>query len=609
MGEQISSIINLVGGLDLVSTHYTIQAAPGSARRMVNYEPSVQAGYRRINGYTKFGSTQPNATADPILGTYPYSDGVIAIQGTGVYFSTDGITWSQLNRDTYVAQTGTVQVTGGSLDNVNGTGTSFLSEFAVGDSIRIDGVIREVESITSDLLLVVGTEFPAAISGGTAIYKQGTDTLTGTVLPRTDAGRAMFAWYPSDGDYGSLVVSDERGINDLCRFKINGSGVSRTYEYDVLTETDFAGPQKPKYVTQFKEHVVAFNDDTNSGNITWSDSLSNKRFDGASAGVAQLESPIVAGKGLRDKLIVFTRNSIYQLVNIDDVTNLALLPVTSRTGCASGWSVQEFAGDLVFLSWDGIRTITTSEQYGDVKFGVISSAIDPIIKNLLNNIQTFDISSTMLRFKSQYRLFYTKSTFNADQQLAISGTWRQNAQGEQAWHWSTLQGIPLSCVEGTNNNYLDLDSIELHYQGGYDGYVYAHDSGNDFNGGNIQATLELNELDYGDIGRRKTLHYVRVFGDIEEGSIDDIDMNIKYDFESGNTAQPRTYTITTATEVSKYGTARFGFATYGGNQDFSNRVLVEGSGYSNKFIFSSDGIGDPYNINSIYVDMRVGPLQ
>jgi len=155
---------------------------------------------------------------------------------------------------------------------------------------------------------------------------------------------------------------------------------------------------------------------------------------------------------------------------------------------------------------------------------------------------------------------------------------------------------------------LTTNNVEKHFHGQYDGKIAEHDVGNNFDGSAIEAQLELNELDYGDIGRRKTLHYVRVFGDVEEATVDDINMRVVYDYSDILTAQPGQYEITDISGIAGYGSAVFGTDAFGGTADFSKRILIEGSGFSNKFIFNSNGSGGPYSINSVYVDMRVGAL-
>ena len=609
MGQQQHAIINLNGGLDLSSTYYSNQTQPGTCKVLTNFEPSVNAGYRRINGWNQFGSATPTGGSDEILGVLPYADGVLVVAGTGIYFSIDGNSWAQLNRDTYEAQTGTVSVTdsGSGYVDVTGSGTVFTSDYVAGDHIRISGNIRQIASVPSDTSLTLESEIVGGVSAGTSHYKNGTTTPTGAVSARTEQGKATFAHYSNDGQYGSVVIADSEGKNDLAWVKIDGDEINRTYSFDTLTSDGFAAPNKPKYVTQFKQHVVAFNDEDNTGAISWSESLSNQRFDGASAGNAVIENSVEIGKALRDKLIIFTEDAIYQLVNIDDTASLAILPISYKVGCVDGWTVQEMAGDLIFLAHDGIRTLSTSDKYGDVQLGNIARKIDPIIKELLANINTLNLSSTVIRFKNQYRLFYTRSLQDLPQQLGIVGTLKANNQGQIDWQWSRIEGIDVSCVTTIANEFVDDSKLEIVYHGQYDGKVCRHDVGATFGGAAINSSMQLNEIDYGDIGTRKTLHYIRVFGEVEEATVDDVNFQIRYDFGDTQTAQPGTYQLPEITGVSGFGTAQFGSAAFGGSARFTSRILVEGSGYSNDYSFTSSGDGGSYSLNSIYVDFRIGP--
>lgn len=61
----------LVNNLD-----YLTQGAqlPGSALRMINYEPAIEGGYRRISGYQNSYGTVPGETGTPVLGVAVFSD-------------------------------------------------------------------------------------------------------------------------------------------------------------------------------------------------------------------------------------------------------------------------------------------------------------------------------------------------------------------------------------------------------------------------------------------------------------------------------------------------------------------------------------------------------
>jgi len=89
------------GGLIKSANSIDLLKSPGVARELRNFEVSIEGGYRRINGFEKFGgssATQPTGSTTNILGVTTYADGVVATAGTNIYFSQDGITWLQINK-------------------------------------------------------------------------------------------------------------------------------------------------------------------------------------------------------------------------------------------------------------------------------------------------------------------------------------------------------------------------------------------------------------------------------------------------------------------------------------------------------------------------------
>jgi hypothetical protein len=110
MDRWQSKTVVCKGGLILseeVLTQGTTQ--PGSARILQNYEPSIEGGYERILGYSKYTASTVTGTG-PILGTKVALGGVFAVRYDGVsdnalYFSS-GSSWSAALNGT--ARTGAV---------------------------------------------------------------------------------------------------------------------------------------------------------------------------------------------------------------------------------------------------------------------------------------------------------------------------------------------------------------------------------------------------------------------------------------------------------------------------------------------------------------------
>lgn len=83
MADNIRSFLapcqgGLVNNLDYLTQGSSL---PGSAIRMINYEPAIDGGYRRISGFTNTYGTVPGEGGTPVLGVAVYSeinDGIFA---------------------------------------------------------------------------------------------------------------------------------------------------------------------------------------------------------------------------------------------------------------------------------------------------------------------------------------------------------------------------------------------------------------------------------------------------------------------------------------------------------------------------------------------------
>jgi len=93
------------GGLVKSSNAIDLLKSPGVAQELRNFEVSIEGGYRRINGFSQFGSAKVTGSTTNILGVTPYADGVIACASTGIFFSQDGNSWLNVSRSS-VANSG-----------------------------------------------------------------------------------------------------------------------------------------------------------------------------------------------------------------------------------------------------------------------------------------------------------------------------------------------------------------------------------------------------------------------------------------------------------------------------------------------------------------------
>jgi hypothetical protein len=499
---------------------------PGVATVLQNFEVSIEGGYRRINGFSKFGAgsaVQPTGGVTNILGTMPYADGVIVCAGTNIYFTQDGITYLQINKLSH-----------SSGDNY----TTFTGKSAAA---------------------------------------------------RTGQGQIQFAMFEGAAqDYGTVVIAD--GANKPFSFRMEGTGAlsSRTYFTEEVTVT---GTKYATFITSHDHHLIAAGVEDNENTVFYSIYNDPSDFSGTGAGSVTISDKIVGVKGFRQDLFIFCENSIHKLININDSQNTAVVPVAENVGCLSGYSIQEIGGDLIFLAPDGLRTVAGTARIGDVELGTVSKAIQPIITELAENVNNYIINSVVLREKSQYRLFYSNEGLTNSAQRGIIGTLRPNG-----FEWSETKGIEVTAI----GSGFDTNGIERYYHGDTDGYVYVHNSGDNFDGSAIDARYQTPDYDYGDFGTLKTLHYVK----LSIGPENEVQpsLRVRFDYDSNETPQPEDYLLDSVPAPSIFGTALFGTAKFGASEQPLVRLALQGSGYSNSFRILTNDTNAPYTINGLYID-------
>ena len=515
------------GGLVTSANSIDLLRTPGVATVLRNFEVSIEGGYRRINGYEKLGA------GDAVQPT----GGAVTILGTQPY--ADGVIVCA-STNIYFTQDG---ITWLQINKLSASG---------GDNYS---------------------------------------TFTGkSVAARTGQGQIQFAMFEAAGqDYGTIIIAD--GVNEPFSFRMEGTGAalsSRTYFTEEITVTGTKGVQ---FITSHDHHLIAAGVEDNENTVYYSVNLDPTSFSGSGAGAVTISDKIVGIKGFRTDLFIFCENSIHKLININNSSTVAVIPVAESVGCLSGYSIQEIGGDLIFLAPDGLRTVAGTSRIGDVELGTVSKSIQPIITELAQNVNDYTISSVVLREKSQYRLFYTNINLTNASQRGIIGTLSPNG-----FEWSETVGIEVTAIgSGFNTN-----GIEKYYHGDTDGYLYIHNSGDDFNGSAVDARYQTPDYDYGDFGTLKTLHYVK----LSIGPENEVQpsVRVRFDYDSTDTPQPEDYLLDSVPAPSIFGSAIFGTAKFGAAEQPLVRLALQGSGYSNSFRILTNDTNAPYTINGLYID-------
>ena len=524
--------VSCKGGLNTNLNQFEMLAQPGLATKLRNYEVDPDGGYRRINGFSQWGDgTRPNSS-NGILGLEVYADGLLACSGTNIYFSQDGDSWLQINKD--------------------------------------------------------------SVAGGGDNYS----TFTGrSALARTSQSLASFAIYEGDTDYGEVIITDEGSGVKPMYFKMTGTDSALSNRTYFCKEITVSGTVYPKFCVIHDKHLVVAGAATAPNTIYYSGTSDIDDFSSTGSGSIKLDDQVVGIKSFRGDLIIFCANSIYKLQNINNSSTIAVVPITRNVGCLDGRSIQEIAGDLIFLSPDGIRTIAGTARIGDVEMGSVSRQIQSIIGDLAAAINTFVIDSAVLRSKSQYRLFYSPSNAATRISKGIIGTLTKDG-----FEWSETLGIQAHALASS----FDKDRIEKTYHGDKDGYVYVHNDGDYFTPAgtatNIVAEYQTPNFDFGDLGTRKTLHYARISLS-PEGAVQP-SLRVRFDYEDRNIPQPLDYELDSVSLPAIFGNSGSTFNTvvFGAQNDPMVKQAIQGSGYTGSFKVFSDDQKSPYSVNGFYID-------
>ena len=255
------------------------------------------------------------------------------------------------------------------------------------------------------------------------------------------------------------------------------------------------------------------------------------------AGSINVASNITGMIVFRDQLIVFTRDSIKRLAG-NTASDFVLEPITDKIGCLSPDTIQEFGGDIIYLSPDGVRLLGATDRIGDFALEVASDTIFKDAKEFISNTNTF--CSVLARNKAQYRIFEYRSAVQSSNSKGLIAT-KFVSQGGSGINWSTTKGLKVYAADSVYSG-----SNEVLMFGNDDGYCYLMDSGNSFDGSNIEAIYESPYMPITDPQLRKTLYKLTLYA--EPTGRMSLDVNFKLDFESDNDlaiVQPPTINIGT----------------------------------------------------------------
>ena len=624
---------------------------PGSARILRNFEPSIEGGYRRIEGYSKYD--------DDIIPPY----GAPVVHGasqTGTTLVIANIRQTPEDGDTLtiegVAETYTIAASGVTFDDTNNRATLTLTTSL--DSSPVNGAAVTFTSTASDYLAkgcgvfldtvivgkneslyktsgsgythinvpVYGTVLVngASQTGGTIdldgldatpqigdVFKiDGVDLIyTVTATPTVTSGAATVSINPdldsSPADNATITfLSTSRENSGKTRFTrynytgtekiaiVDGINVPALYDGTTFTAlndapTDVIGAE---FVTSFKSQLFFGKDNLLLFTAPFTD---NDFTAAAGSGTISVGSNITGLVVFRQQLIIFTESSILQLVG-NTISDFQLQPITIDIGCIDKDTIQEVGGDIMFLGPDGLRLLSGTDRIGDFGLAVVSKAIQGEFNDFITRNTSF--TSVVIREKSQYRILGYNNNITQENAQGILGT-QMAGQGGEGMAWAQLRGIRAYVAD--SRFYQNAETIVFAND---DGYLYQMEDGNSFDGNNIQTTFATPYMPITDPRIRKTFYKCFLYTD-PQGSVS-FDLSLKLDFDQRNSIQPTQINFDNNTgQVAFYGQATFGSAAV-----YSNKLVtlfetqLIGSGFVASLQYTSDSTDPPFSLDAITLE-------
>ena len=632
--------------------------APGSARILRNYEPSIDGGYKRIQGYEKFDSAIIAPYGNPVVNGASQSGTSLALRAihttpaVGDTLTIDGVS------GTYTIASGGVSYTA-ARDEVTLTLTSSLNSSPANGAVVTFATVttanyangmtyfndKAVVAMNADIVETAGSGYTkinkpnygtplidGASQTGTTLVADAFDTfpqagdvftiedldgvyrVENTVSSYSDSAskevnitiHPALASSPGDNKEITFISSDREGaVNtrfDIIDFTgtktlviVDGTNAPALYNGTTFTVLDSA----PSDVIGAK--VVATHKNhifyAKGRVLSFGSPLTTTDFQsGNGAGNIGLDNDIVAIKSFRDQLIVFTDSSIFRL-NGDALATFNLQPITRDIGCIQTDSVQEIGGDVVFMAPDGLRLLSATERIGD--FGLA-----PITKKIQGTFNEFvklhtDFFSLVIRNKSQYRLLGWNNNFTRPNAQGILFTQFASPGEASVIDFAETRGIQVTACASVYSG-----TTEFVLFSGKEGFLHRMENDtSSFDGNNIATTFATPFYPINDPRIRKTIYKAQFYLD-PEGRVN-FDLNLKFDFdESGAVVMPAvTFTNATSNASQFYGIGAYGSATFGAKLQKVFSAQTTGSGKTISAQFEADNNTDvPYALDALTLE-------
>ena len=443
------------------------------------------------------------------------------------------------------------------------TGTGISGTVKVASLTNQNNIVLDsAQSISDNTVLTFGTFHSTQVDKTLYFHGTGTDWTHIGTSSSTNTLKARFTDF-------NFTQEDKTIFVDSKSYPVIYNSVGNTVTS--LSAANSSDVQGAENVVLFKNH--AFYSKGSKIFFTAPNTVDDFAT-GNGAGTINVGYDVTGMIGFREQLIIFTTDTIKKLVGTTSA-DFKLEPISDKIGCINPDTIKEFGGDVVYLSPDGVRLLGATDRIGDFALDVASDQIYKDAQEFIAQTDTF--CSVLIRGKSQYRIFAYIPTVQAPAASGLIAT-KFIAQGGSGIAWSRTKGLKVNVADSTYSG-----ATETTLFGNDDGYCYAMDSGNSFDGSPIEAIYESPFMPITDPQIRKTMYKLTLYAQPQGTMNLDVSFSLDFDTKSDpGVVQPPLIQIgASGGGVSLYGasTSVYGGATvkYGGNLDKIYKENLVGS--------------------------------
>lgn len=478
LAGTVTGVVVAISGLNVVYTKAVGSFANGN---------SVYVGATLIGTVTSTTSFTPDAQTQATylgLAADVYRNDITVVPGSGpvrgvAFLNNTVYAWRNNSAGTalllYKSSTSGWQSVslGFELGFNTGTGT------AIADGDTVSNLAGTATGVVARVVLESGSTWAGGsgrliLSSVTGTWAA-SDQIRVSGVQRATATGAQTAISLSPGGRVEAVTANMGGANSKTRI-YGADGVNRGFEFDgtayVPIRTGMAA-DTPSRVAVHKNYLMfAFGPSVQNSSIglpyVWSPILGTNELILPESVTCMQSMP---GDATTAALAIYTKNNTYMLYGtVASAWNL--VSYDKGTG-ASAFTAQTIT-DAYALDDRGVMALSTTRSFGNFDSSTLTFALRPFIQ-LRRGLAT---ASAVNREKSQYRVFYSDGF----------GLYVTVVNGKLLGTMPVNFPHPVNCwCEGETNA-----GAEVSFFGSTNGYVYKMETGPDFDGNAVSASIKLN---------------------------------------------------------------------------------------------------------------------